>query len=456
MLLENLTNIPETLNTIDNWQIFNNARDTLLKYIPTGTIVKNRTYTCDDVGHLMQMACVIDAINCIDTDICAIFLYMNNSPHRFKAAYDGERYSNKTIGIVINHEAGTHFIEDDYQNIKRMPAIEKMLKQSSGHFLRIFTSPNNKVLYVWTNQELEPATLYHLKNLQNSLDNKVIPEPKQYVTDFYKALLDRDLEKLKESLETFMNSDYVKDYDLRKFKECLNYNITNKIKRYETALTQLRLDIASYEEAICRMASDIRDKNEAIEILRNKDQEEDIKILFNYLKKHPYITKYEASSKGTLTLDYTAPLLYYNEYALDKLIKNRYGMSKFILELIKERKYTLWTKCKLKFNTVDFCTYIEDSDYFLKYAPHPHIERYHCFGNHQAAISESATSGDYLGAIEQITQAVLNINFYDTCVVNTMVNEMIANHNEYKTWYEEATGEFVSLEDIKRKENFTE
>lgn len=450
LLLKNIPALPKTITDCDNWYIWDSAFTEINEYIPKNISKRCRSVSPNDLGYLTKFTHKIDCINCIDNDTYAVLIHMCSRKELMKSAVRGEKYPENTIGIYINEEAGTHFIEEDFPNIRRMPAAERNLKQTPSHFLRIFKCNANHVLYVWTNKALQPETIYKLKQLQNAIDNNYLKKPKTYVTDFYKALVNNDIEALNKALKEFEESDYVKEYAIRIFQECMTYNITNKITKLENDLEYFRSSIQQYESEIMEATAKIRENNEQIEYLKNKDQKEDIKLLYRYLQKHPYIKHFKPNNNGTLEFQYNAPLLYFNEYALDKLIKNRTGKAKEILEIIKSKKYTLWTRCALQLNTETFRVYIIDSEK-NEFFPHPHIERYHCFGNHNQAISESALSGDYIGAIEQMSQAVLNINFYDTCVVNRMIEDLESYANS-KTWIKEETGELISLNEI-REEN---
>ena len=454
MLLEHLTKVPDEFDNYNVWPYIEIAIRELNQYIPREIGGRMRVGYSDDFGYMMRLTYYVDAINCIDNDARAVFWHRRDSKNQFITHVNGEVVLENTIGMVINEEASTHFHEEDYHHIERMPALEKLLKQTSSHFLRIFTNRYDRVLYVWTNKRLDANTFFSLKVIQNKLNNEYLNEPKAYVRDFYDALKEKDIDKVRESLNTFLESDYVKNYAMRKFQECMTYNITNNITSLEHALTSYRRSITEHENTIMTLATQIRETNEKIESLKGKDQKEDIEILYKYLCKHPYIKKFTPKDNGRLQLDFVSPLIYFNEYALDKLISNRSGEEKIIFRTFKERRYTLMTVCRIAFDTDDFRAIIENIDSSNKdYFPHPHIELYGCFGNHQEAIADSAISGDYLGAIEQISQATLNMNFYDTCVANGLVRCMRDSYRNTKTWLDNETGELISFEEILRREN---
>lgn len=446
MLLQNLTAIPQSRNTLDNFETLSSAINTLSEYTRNNS-VRCRTCRNDDLGYIIKLAHKINLINCIfNKDWKAITWDWQNKGDTLILAANGDTCQEKTMGIMINEEPRTHFDETQFKRIKRMPILEDILKQSPNHFLRVFTSELNSILYVWSNKPLEPITIYKLMQLENKLVNDKLNNPVKYVTDFYDGLVNSDVEAVKTAVNAFMESDFVKEFAVQRFKDCVRYNITNKINRLERDLTDYRTSITTYENEILELATKIRTVNETIETLKNKDQDEDINRLYKYLSKHPYIYKFQAHEEGTIDFYYHAPLLYYNEYALDKLIKSKIGVDRRILTLIKERKYTLWCRCAIRFNTSTFRIHTIDSEWD-NYFPHPHIVRFGCFGNHNTAISESAISGDFLGAIEQISQAVLNINFYDGCVINAMLRDLMQDPDK-KTWVSEETGEMFTTNEL--------
>ena len=62
-------------------------------------------------------------------------------------------------------------------------------------------------------------------------------------------------------------------------------------------------------------------------------------------------------------------------------------------------------------------------------------------------MKDAAIAGDYFAAIEQITQAVLNLNFSDSIVIGTMLNELL-DYPSQKTWRSKETGALLTTEEI--------
>ena len=156
---------------------------------------------------------------------------------------------------------------------------------------------------------------------------------------------------------------------------------------------------------------------------------------------------------------YIAPLIYFADYPAEKMLKSPYYDPEFkeVVKIILSRKYELYAQCKMNFNTHDFslhscgrCTTNPN------YIDHPHISRFNCFGNHRPAIGQAAETADYISAIEQITQAVLNINFYDACVVEEMITHLRRGWRNIKTWKLKDTNEWYSLKEILERKDYYE
>ena len=116
------------------------------------------------------------------------------------------------------------------------------------------------------------------------------------------------------------------------------------------------------------------------------------------------------------------------------------------------------TKCCIKCNTDDFSIYPVTRSDTENIMGHPHIDQYGCLGNHREAIWESAEAQDYIGAIEQISQATLNINFYDACIVGYVMRYFSEDRNrhEKKTWLDTTTNELITLEEVIKRRNANE
>lgn len=404
-------------------------------------------YTLLNIASILTMLTAMDVSNKTFRSC-----YYENNTHRFKIRANNP--DENKIGIIINQEASTHFELTDYIGATFITNAEEFLKQTPHHFLKIFTMPDNNTLFVWTNKTLSAETIYKIYSLEAAVFPKETPTAKAFI----EALLEKDVTKAKNVLETLFTSDKIKELEFEKFKKCLTNTKDTKIANLESKITNNRHSINSYEETIAKLASEMREYTEQIYFLKSLQGDTEERLFYKHLQKIPYITSFQGYEAGYIQLNYQAPLIYFNELPAEKIIEQNYRplKEKQIVKIILGRKYELWTKCTLVFYTEDFRIDNNRSSAMVRLLPHPHIDRYGCFGNHRAAIRESAEAGDYIGAIEQITQAVLNLNFYDGCVINSMLQTIIDKWSTLPTWKCVETGEMLTTEQVIERGDYYE
>lgn len=386
-----------------------------------------------------------------DSENKSLTKYYENDDYNFINDYAKE----KGFGIIIHEAPSTRFNPANFPSAKYLENAQEYLKQTPHHFLKIFTIEGNKYLYVWTNKAITPDTFYKLYALQVSMFNK----DNTLLSTFIAQLIDNNIINAKQILKDFFLSDEVIDREFEIFKKCLRNQAQSKIEKIEKDIASYRDSINSYENEIASLASKMREMNEKLSFFKYMQEEsDDHKIFFKHLKKIPYLKSFKAHENGYIDLEYEAPLIYFSDMPAEKLIaqRNRASSSKDIIRAMLGRKYELITKCALEFNTSNFAISrgtIKSTNPIIR---HPHISRYGCFGNHRQAIYDCASTGDYIGAIEQITQAVLNINFYDVCVVDTLCMELWDQRDTLKTWRCKETGEMLTTNEMLTRGDYYE
>jgi hypothetical protein len=402
-----------------------------------------------DKARTLSMMRYIDTLNDPDGTITVISAYFR-SVNDFKSYYSG--LSTQCIGICICKESFNSYIESDYPEARHLEAAEYALKQSPSHELKIFQNPINNVLYVFTNKLIKWETLYKLKAIQNKLDETYCKNFCPETIEAYKAFTENNPEALKTALEKAINNDKFKEILFTKFYKLFTKDKDSRIQNFEYQLSDYRNQITEFENRIANAATKIKEINEELDYLLNSESnEENIRMLKKYLDKHPYIKHYTigSGSKNELAFYFEAPIQYYSDYAVEKLQKN-YKESDIkykILQLFLDKRYQLWTRCELKFNVNNFglrCNSLVQEDNFIN---HPHIDEYHCLGNHRDALDDPAKRGDYLTAIEQISQSVMNMNFFDACVARFLIVKLTNNLSRFKTWIDTETGEILTTEE---------
>ena len=359
-------------------------------------------------------------------------------------------------GLVINEEASTHFKLEEDLKAKFMPSVQEHMKQSSQHFLRIFTVPNMQVVFVYTNKELSLPNIYKLLELAD----KLFPMENKYFTDYIEAFINNNADKARKVLTDFLSSDAVLEMEYEKFKGCISYSQSSRITFLENQIANNRTRIQQYENEISSLASSIRDCSENIAFIKSTESEDsETRSLFKYLRKSPYIVDFKTENEHYLNLSYTSPLIYFNEYPAEKILEQEWRKTsqKEIIKILLGRKYELWTKCEIKLDTNTFSTTSNGrATQRENYLPHPHIARFNCFGNHLAAVRDAAEAGNYIGAIEQITQATMNLNFYDSCVIDWLLDELDLHKTMYQTWIHKETGELFTTQQVFERGDYYE
>lgn len=222
-------------------------------------------------------------------------------------------------------------------------------------------------------------------------------------------------------------------------------NIKGNIENINYRLNELQNDYSNY-------MSNKRNMLEELDRLKSTPDMETDDII-NYIQKTKYIKKVSKSSNGRgLTLYYEAPMLYYDDDVIEHIRHSYDEEVQFIFDAFLERRYQLYTRCEVIFYPEDFRVNnmtIGNRNENNYYIGHPHIDRFGCFGNHGEAIQDWAETGDYIGAITQVTAAVLNLNFTDGTVVGELIDTLIDRADDVPTWYDTETGVVLTTNELR-------
>lgn len=449
-MFEDFTIIPETDSELVNMYTPSaNIVTELMKIIDHNRdMSRYANHPLQKIAQIMMLLSTLSK----DNDEKVEFTYYDRSQYSIKYRFKNPE---STRGLIINEEAGTHFDFNDFPGAEYLTKAEEHLKQTPQHFLKIFTHNQENKLYVWTNKPLSPMTFMKLLQLQAA----VFPRENPIADAAIKAYLDKDVVAFKKVIIDYLTSDAVTEVEFNKFKTCLSSSTTGQITKLERQITDERGNINYWEEEINRSTTKIREWNEQIDFLKTQHEDDaDAKILFKFLKKNPYVKSFEAKEMKIL-LQYEAPIIYFSDFPAEKYLNKDYvsPLCKKIVKIILGRKYQLMTTCAIRFRTNDFGVEFENRALSIQTTafPHPHIMRFRCFGNHGTALRQAAETGNFLGAIEQISQAVMNINFYDSCVINEMLRD-IANNSHAKYWRDKDTGEWYSTAEVIERNDYYE
>ena len=349
--------------------------------------------------------------------------------------------------LLINTAPRTRYDETRLtrEGLVHLETAEAALRDYDHQFLKIYTYKNG--LYVYTNKQPTMETIIKLKLIQwNIFSNQIahlIPE----VFDLLNALVNQNISAINKAIETICKLPVLSTIKYNELKEMFKPDYKaqkNKLIDQKNQKEQMYID---YENKLSELITQINTLNENIlDMELKEDKVEDNTPLIKYLSNHPYIKDIQKKNSRQVSLYFEAPILYFDDYIIEKLLPNKSGDDKRILKAFLDNKYELMTRCLINFRPSDFAVnldYVGDGNFI----GHPHIDRYSCFGNHSTAIREAAATANYFGAIEQISQAVLNINFTDSCVVNEMLRTLRRDLSR-KTWRSKETQVLLSTSEI--------
>lgn len=457
-MFDNIKIIPYTRAEIsEQYEAYDALFRELCEYINDYRVINVRWQSYNSWDTIARLLVRINAINAEhDTDKKAIMRHYLKNDHPFLHELELLKEHPARFGLIIHEQASTHYVEADYPGYTHLEGAEKVLKQTPTHFLKIMKHPISEVLVVFTNKELTIENCYKLNELQTKLYVDKYSEVSTIPYEIAKACSNKDVEKFKEIINNLFNSEEFKQLRMEKIRKIFTYDTERQILNLESSIQDTRNRIMDYENRIAADASDIRMWSERLIQLRNKDINEEIDLICKYLWKHPYIKEYNPLDNGQLLLKFEAPIMYFDEQPAEKLTHSlSTKLKKAIVLMLLDRHFTLYTQCAIVFNTSSFQTGTRN----MGNSPllgHPHLDRYNCFGNHREAIFESAQNNDYIGAIEQISQAVLNLNFYDSCVINYTLETLEAYMNTLKTWKDPTTEEMITTLDALKRGGYYE
>ena len=364
-----------------------------------------------------------------------------------------ERLQGCKYNLIILGGEFSNLPEDGIGNLTRMSGMEHTLKSyktnPEDHRVRIYGNIHTIVLIVnvWTQPDQTTALLQVFlsmvetgEGLDNDVSSMVAAIHKnsdiRKANQIYHAMTSTP-ELAKSRTVTAIN-DVFKD-----IKNGRVDHIKSNIENINYRLNELQNDYSSY----------MTNKRNLLEELDRIKASPDIETddIVNYILKTKYIKKVTKSSNGHgLALYYEAPMLYYDDDVIQHIRHSYDDEVQFIFDAFLERRYQLYTRCEVLFYPEDFRVnnmsigHRNENNYYIG---HPHIDRFGCFGNHGEAIQDWAETGDYIGAITQVTAAVLNLNFTDGTVIGDLIDTLM--DRDIPTWYDTETGAVLTTNELR-------
>ena len=364
-----------------------------------------------------------------------------------------ERIQGCKYNLIILGGEFSNLPEDGIGNLVRMSGIEHTLKSyktnPEDHRIRIYGNIHTIVLIVnvWTQPDQTTALLQIFLSMIETGEGL-----NSDITDMVAAIhKNTDIGRANRIYNAITNTpELAKARTVNAinnvFKGIKNGRIDNikgNIENINYRLNELQNDYSNY----------MSNKRNLLEELNRIKASPDIETddLINYILKTKYIKKVTTGTNGRgLTLYYEAPMLYYDDDVIQHIRHSYDEEVQFIFDAFLERRYQLYTRCEVIFYPEDFRVnnmsigHRNENNYYIG---HPHIDRFGCFGNHGEAIQDWAETGDYIGAITQVTAAVLNLNFTDGTVIGELIDTLM--DRDIPTWYDTETGAVLTTEELR-------
>lgn len=402
---------------------------------------------------LLRYGQVLDGINYITeesgSDLILNTLYRAND--EFSIKNESKFHTDFNTGLCILRIGHKDYFDNTIygveSDIKFLEAAQEEMKQEDNHFLRIFTL--NNWLFAVTTKLLTEENLCKLYLLKLKLFEHLNKYKTNYATDYFNAFLNKDLDLLAEVLDNIQEDKKLKNIYYDSIIKVFSKPKEIKIHNYKDNISNYRQDIERRKNEIANLSQRISSLSLQLTALVNKEEQNDSEIIKKYIMKSPYIEKIEIIGDAKIALFYKAPLLYYDDYIIEKTLPHYYGFSQDVLKVFLNHEYELIARCCISFDLIDFSiTTYENLGNSHDCIRHPHIDRYNCFGNHEDTLEEPAENNDYLGALEQITQGVLNLNFTDSCVIEEMLYNLENNSHHMICWKNKETGVMLSTNEV--------
>lgn len=324
-----------------------------------------------------------------------------------------------------------------------VPALTHTLEHAISAFYK------ETKLIVFISDELYWKELFKLLAFRYALiEQYYTSKGETLIFDFkslYKALVDEDVSTANLLITELFDKKHIKHLRYTKLTSYFRPNKERQLEKLEEKINYYRSKIAKLLEDYASFETSLKEKLETYDLISKQPVDDTSQECINYLLKHPYITNIEKAGSNALLIYFHSPILYYDETCLDKFINNSLDPIRTKLyKILKEKKYTLYTRCCLKFNTRTFETRAYTLGNSSTLIRHPHIDAYNCLGNHPGEIKAWIETGDYIGALDQLTAATLNLNLYDGIVISSLVENLRSN-SKIPTFKDTTTEKYISF-----------
>ena len=413
------------------------------------------TSNCYSDNHFID---TVKVVNALFNNVEKFFLRDKHINHISALIWEQPVKRNRVAGNESNYGLIlAKLVRDDFTSylhdgrMQEMPALATDLKQNQNNEVKLHF--DGKKLVCQTNSSPKIETFYKLKVLEWTLLSGVLKDTDcSDMLAFCNAFYKNDLNAANVALNKIIDFEEIKK---KKFSALNKYFKSNKeqdLNRLEQEINNYIRQANEYQETLANIYEKLRRYQDEFTLKLSQEDAFDWDTLLNYLMNHPYITDIDEYNSTKILIKFEAPITYYDAKIGKTTTKHFEYFAKEVADVLLDDRYTLWTQAGILLDTHNFSVQnaaIGNGTYI----GHPHIDKYNCFGSHRNAIENWIRTKDYFGVIEQLSAAMMNLNFADGVVIRK-IPETIALNMDLKTFYDNEKKTFVSFQEIKEeKEN---
>lgn len=382
------------------------------------------------------------------------------------------RLANNLIMITATRSAQLFEMAKSHPNFNK--DLSLALQTQKNHKIAVITLIDTNTTIIFSNK-------YNIEDVQTYYSIVPIVYPKEdlptELIESFLALYNKDYQKICDNLNIIFKDINISEIKLKILEEELTtlFKNVNDTSALDTSIRDLEAQLRTQYDLIARTITIIQQKQAQRLILLNIDKNEIVKTVIEYLQNNKLIDNFYITN-NRLCIVVKTPIYFVDEEYLTKLfetpksyIHNFESDAKALLkEAFIDKKIKLIVKAILDINIAAIGSYngnirgfadilrakpMSITDGYTDAIPQPHLVHYNCFGGNETHILKAAQNKDYIGVIAQGIAACQNLNFGDTSVCSSFLNDITRNCTNAKFILDEETNEQITYSEWKQRRN---
>lgn len=356
-------------------------------------------------------------------------------------------------GIILFDNSRFFKIEEEIpveSYLKNMPALEVYLRNNGNQHVKAYMCRQTLFL-----ESKETVTIenfiaviftYICTYIRENFGN--FPE---HLKEFFGALLTQDVDKANLHINNLIDRTALRKKQFQNVKHMFKSTLNSRKTQMERQVRDTANELEITHRRYTKLLKELKEWQALYNGLKDADEEVNQDEIIEWLIKNPYIEDLTVVTSNKLYIHYKAPIKYFEHTIVDILL-NKHPDNNF-LKILKQGKYEMWTECTLKLNTETFDIDVDRQALQSCFIKHPHLAVYGCTGNHLDEVQEWVNHNDFIGAFEQISYMVLELNLADNIVFDTLYRTLENEAYNMRTFRDPETGIFKSYREITKEMN---